>query len=208
MVDNVLDSIGTQGIIERNRDQIVGVAAHLGNEPLGATVRPDTERPAVELLVAQDNLVQVHDSASKGIDALVDLAVGLPGVATIGLSNGVEGAVAQEVVVGILCHRWSITAPRRKSCRSSKIWKCVSFKFFIVSDKQDRERGPVESKEERERRLTVLPHIVEGLDVRGITNVVDQGIGIGGMSVMTCCGCQLMVIGIQCEIVCEEEPDG
>lgn len=53
----------------------------------------------------------------------------------------------------------------------------------------------------RERRLTVLPHIVEGLDVRGITDVVDQGISIGGMSVMTCCGCQLMVIGRQCEIV-------
>lgn len=94
MVDNVLDSIGTQGIIKRNRDQIVGVAAHLGNEPLRATVRPDTERPAVELLVAQDNLVQVHNSASKGINTLVDLTVGLPGVAAIGLGNSVEGAVA------------------------------------------------------------------------------------------------------------------
>lgn len=109
MVDNVLDSVSTQGIIQRNRDQVVGVATHLSNEPLGATVRPDTKRPAIELLIAQDDLVQVHNTASKGIDALVDLAVGLPGVAAVGLGNSVVRTVAQEVVVGILCHRWSIT---------------------------------------------------------------------------------------------------
>lgn len=43
----------------------------------------------------------------------------------------------------------------------------------------------------------MLPHIVEGVDVRGFADVVDQGIGIGSMSVVTCCGYQLIVVGIR-----------
>jgi len=146
VVDNVLDSVRSKGIVQGHRDQVVAnnvkknncqyiisdlllversrrgsfsldtcckcrltnggrtlrVTTHLSDEPLGATMGPNTKRPSVELLVSENDLVQVHDTASESIDALVDLAVSLPSVSSISLSDSVERAVSQEVIVAVL----------------------------------------------------------------------------------------------------------
>lgn len=112
VVNNVLDRIRTKGIVQRNRNQVVAVAAHLRNEPLGATVRPDTERPSVQLLVAQDHLVQVHDTTAKRIHTLIDLCKCLPRVAAVGLGNRVVRTMAQKVLVGVLGDRWTLSWER------------------------------------------------------------------------------------------------
>lgn len=105
MVHDILNSIRSQSLIKRHRNQVEVVTRHLGNEPLGTGQGPDTDRPAVQLSRAHDGTVEVHQSRSKGIDALVDLTVSLPAVVAVGLCCGVVGAVAQKVVVSILLHR-------------------------------------------------------------------------------------------------------
>lgn len=105
MVHDILNSIRSKSLIKRHRDQVEVVTRHLGDEPLGTGQGPDTDRPAVQLSRAHDGAVEVHQSRSKGIDALVDLTVGLPAVVAIGLCGGVVGAVTQKVVVSVLLDR-------------------------------------------------------------------------------------------------------
>ena len=99
MVHDILDSIRSEGLVEGDGHEVEVVADHLGDKPLGAVERPDAEGPAVELGAAEDGVVEVHHAASKGVDALVDLAVCLPGVSAIGLCDRVVGAVTQQVLV-------------------------------------------------------------------------------------------------------------
>lgn len=94
MIHNILDGIRTKGLVESNGDEVKVVARHLGNKPLGARQGPDTDRPAVELGVTHDGAVEVHQSGTKGVDALVDLTVCLPAVVAIGLCLWVVRAIA------------------------------------------------------------------------------------------------------------------
>lgn len=93
---------GCNTAIEPREGGHLRVTTHFGDEPLGATMGPNTERPSVELFVSENDLVQVHDTASESVDTLVDLAVCFPSVSSIGLSDSVERAVSQEVIVAVL----------------------------------------------------------------------------------------------------------
>lgn len=103
VVHNILDSVWPEGLIEGHRDKIVVVADHLRDEPLRAVKRPDTKGPAVQLGVAEDGLVDLHDTASKSIDTLIDLTVRLPCVSAPGLSRRVVAARTEHVLVLELC---------------------------------------------------------------------------------------------------------
>ena len=75
VVHDILDCVWSERLVEGDRDEVVVVTDHLRDEPFRTVERPDTKGPTVQLGVAEDSLVDVHDTASKGVDALVDLAV-------------------------------------------------------------------------------------------------------------------------------------
>ena len=99
VVHDILDSIGSESLVEGDGDEIVVVADHLRDEPFRTVERPDAEGPPVQLGVAEDCLIEVHNTRTKGINSLVDLAVCLPGVSAVGLCYWVVGAMAQYVLV-------------------------------------------------------------------------------------------------------------
>jgi hypothetical protein len=99
MVHDVLYSIWSEGFVKGDGDKVVVVADHLRDVPFRAVKRPDTKRPPVQLRVAKDIFVDVHDSAPKGIDTLVNLTVCLPGVSTVLLCFWVVDTGTQQLLV-------------------------------------------------------------------------------------------------------------
>lgn len=103
MVDHIFDGVWSKGLIERDRDQVVVVATHLGDTPFRPIGGPDTERPTMQLLIStQDSLVQVHQSGSKGIHTFVDLSIGLPNISVMLLGHNVVRSMAEEISVAVL----------------------------------------------------------------------------------------------------------
>jgi len=105
MVANILDRVCTKGIVQGDRDEVIKVATHLCDTPLGSSLSPNTKCPSGQLRAAKNMFVQVHDAATECVDTLVDLGKCLPGIAAIGLSNAVKRAVTEKVAFGVFAQR-------------------------------------------------------------------------------------------------------